>query len=339
MLFAMITTSSGCCLTTVNVTIAAFNNRGWLHFMKGIILAGGSGTRLYPVTKHINKHLLPVYDKPMIYYPLSNLMLAGIRDILLITTPKDTTAYQALLGDGSHLGLNISYAAQPKPEGLAQALIIGESFIGSDNVCLILGDNVFYGQDLMRKLEMAEKKLPGAVVFAYYVDEPQRYGVVAFDQNNRIADIIEKPVNPPSHYAVTGLYFYDSNAVEYAKSLKPSARGELEITDLNRIYLQKGKLSVELLGRGYAWLDTGTCQSLLEASQFVALLEQRQGLKIACPEEIAWRKGYITTEQMIQLAEPLKKSGYGQYLLKIIDKQYAEQNIGEAYFGTMGMTT
>jgi len=303
--------------------------------MKGIILAGGSGTRLYPVTKHINKHLLPVYDKPMIYYPLSNLMLAGIRDILIITTPKDATTYEELLGDGSHLGIHISYAEQPKPEGLAQALIIGESFIGNDNVCLILGDNVFYGQDLMLKLENAEKKLPGAVVFAYYVDEPQRYGVVAFDKNNRVVDIIEKPTNPPSHYAVTGLYFYDCKAVEYAKSLKPSARGELEITDLNRIYLQQGKLNVELLGRGYAWLDTGTCQSLLEASQFVALLEQRQGLKIACPEEIAWRKGYITSEQMITLAEPLKKSGYGQYLLKIIDRQYAEQNSGEAYFGTM----
>lgn len=306
--------------------------------MKGIILAGGSGTRLYPVTKHINKHLLPVYDKPMIYYPLSNLMLAGIRDILLITTPKDAGTYQDLLGDGSHLGIHISYAEQPKPEGLAQALIIGESFIDNDNVCLILGDNVFYGQDLMRKLENAEKKLPGAVVFAYYVDEPERYGVVAFDKNNRIVDIIEKPTHPPSHYAVTGLYFYDVNAVQYAKSLKPSARGELEITDLNRMYLQQGKLSVELLGRGYAWLDTGTCHSLLEASQFVALLEQRQGLKIACPEEIAWRKGYITSEQMIKLAEPLKKSGYGQYLLKIIDKQYAEQNRDEAYFGTMDIT-
>lgn len=303
--------------------------------MKGIILAGGSGTRLYPVTKHINKHLLPVYDKPMIYYPLSNLMMAGIRDILIITTPKDTSSYQDLLGDGSQLGIHISYAIQPKPEGLAQALIIGESFIGQDNVCLILGDNVFYGQDLMRKLENAEKKLPGAVVFAYYVDEPQRYGVVAFDKQNRIVDIIEKPTHPPSHYAVTGLYFYDANAVQYAKTLKPSARGELEITDLNRIYLQKEKLSVELLGRGYAWLDTGTCHSLLEASQFVAVLEQRQGLKIACPEEIAWRKGYITSDQIRQLAEPLKKSGYGQYLLKIIDKQYAEQNIEKAYFGTM----
>lgn len=303
--------------------------------MKGIILAGGSGTRLYPVTKHINKHLLPVYDKPMIYYPLSNLMLAGIRDILIITTPKDATTYQDLLGDGSHLGINISYAEQPKPEGLAQALIIGESFIDNDNVCLILGDNVFYGQDLMRKLENAEKKLPGAVVFAYYVDEPQRYGVVAFDKNNRIVDIIEKPTNPPSHYAVTGLYFYDAKAVEYAKSLRPSARGELEITDLNRIYLQQGKLSVELLGRGYAWLDTGTCHSLLEASQFVALLEQRQGLKIACPEEIAWRKGYITSEQVMQLAEPLKKSGYGQYLIKIVDRQYVEQDKEEAYLGTM----
>jgi len=307
--------------------------------MKGIILAGGTGTRLYPITKHINKHLLPVYDKPMIYYPLSNLMLAGIREILIITTPNDASTYEELLGDGSHLGIQISYAKQPKPDGLAQALIIGESFIGQDNVCLILGDNIFYGQDLMSKLENAEKKLPGAVVFAYYVDEPERYGVVAFDQHKRVIDIIEKPAHPPSHYAVTGLYFYDQNAVEYAKSLKPSARGELEITDLNRIYLQKGKLSVELLGRGYAWLDTGTCRSLLDASQFVALLEQRQGLKIACPEEIAWRKGYINSCQLSELAHPLKKSGYGQYLLKIIDKQHWEQHSEDAYFGTMELPT
>lgn len=303
--------------------------------MRGIILAGGSGTRLYPVTKHINKHLLPVYDKPMIYYPLSNLMLAGIRDILLITTPKDAKAYQDLLGDGSHLGLHITYAKQHKPEGLAQALIIGESFIGQDNVCLILGDNVFYGQDFMRKLENAEKKLPGAVVFAYYVDEPQHYGVIAFDNNHRVIDIVEKPVSPPSHYAITGLYFYDANAVDYAKSLKPSARGELEITDLNRIYLKKEKLSVELLGRGYAWLDTGTCHSLLEASQFVALLEKRQGLKIACPEEIAWRKKYITSEALMKLALPLKKSGYGQYLLKMIEK---ETHKDEIYLGTKEAT-
>lgn len=307
--------------------------------MKGIILAGGSGTRLYPITKHINKHLLPVYDKPMIYYPLSNLMLAGIRDILIITTPNDAATYAALLGDGSHLGIHICYAEQPKPEGLAQAFIIGESFIGQDNVCLILGDNIFYGQDLMSKLQNAEKKLPGAVVFAYYVDEPERYGVIAFDQQKRVIDIIEKPAHPPSNYAVTGLYFYDNHVVEYAKSLAPSARGELEITDLNRIYLQKGKLSVELLGRGYAWLDTGTSRSLLEASQFVALLEQRQGLKIACPEEIAWRKGYINSIQLGALAEPLKKSGYGQYLLKMIDKQQLEHHREDTYFGTMEVPT
>jgi glucose-1-phosphate thymidylyltransferase len=303
--------------------------------MKGIILAGGSGTRLAPITKHINKHLLPVYDKPMIYYPLSSLMLAGIRDILLISTPKDKTAYQDLLGDGSHLGLNISYAEQPRPEGLAQAFIIGESFIGADDVCLILGDNLFYGQGLIEKLENAKHKLPGAVTFAYYVDEPQRYGVVAFDQQNRVIDIVEKPANPPSHYAVTGIYFYDSRAVQFAKSLKPSARGELEITDLNRMYLQQGALHVELLGRGYAWLDTGTSQSLMEASQFVALIEKRQGLKVGCPEEIAWRKGYISTKQLAILAEPLKKSEYGQYLLKLI----GEQSIEKTYLGTLELVT
>ncbi len=299
--------------------------------MKGIILAGGSGTRLYPITKHINKHLLPVYDKPMIYYPLSTLMMADIRDILLITTPKDKATYQDLLGDGSHLGIHISYAIQEKPEGLAQALIIGESFIGDENVCLILGDNVFYGQDFISKLENAKNKLPGAVIFAYYVDEPSRYGVVSFDQYHRVIDIVEKPTNPPSHYAVTGLYFYDKLACDIAKSLTPSARGELEITDLNRVYLQRNRLHVELLGRGYAWLDTGTCKSLLDASQFVELLEERQGLKIACPEEIAWRKGYISTSQLNTLAHALKKSGYGQYLIKIIDSHSMENT----YLGTI----
>jgi len=306
--------------------------------MKGIILAGGSGTRLYPITKHINKHLLPIYDKPMIYYPLSSLMLAGIKNILLITTPEDKGTYNKLLGDGSHLGIHIEYAEQPQPDGLAQALIIGEKFIGSDNVCLILGDNVFYGQDLIKKLENAKTKLPGAVVFAYYVDEPQRYGVVAFDKNNKVIDIIEKPDNPPSNYAVTGIYFYDNRAAELAKSLKPSKRGELEITDLNKLYLQKGQLHVELLGRGYAWLDTGTCDSLLEASQFVSVLEERQGLKIACPEEIAWRKGYITKEQLSDLAKPLEKSGYGKYLLKIIARGHFEHGLEESYLGTRELT-
>lgn len=297
--------------------------------LKGIILAGGSGTRLYPITKHINKHLLPVYDKPMIYYPLSTLMMAGIKHILLIAAPRDINAYQALLHDGSHLGIHIEYAEQLQPNGLAEALIIGEEFIGDDHVCLILGDNLFYGQDLIKKLEQAKQKLPGAVVFAYYVDQPERYGVISFDKH-RVIDIIEKPSNPPSHYAVTGLYFYDHRAASYAKSLTPSARGELEITDLNRRFLQQNELHVELLGRGYAWLDTGTCHSLMEASQFVALLEQRQGLKIACPEEVAWRKKYISTEQLARLAQPLQKSGYGQYLLKLIDNQTEEM-----YLGTM----
>lgn len=285
--------------------------------MKGIILAGGSGTRLYPITKHINKHLLPVYDKPMIYYPLSTLLLAGIQEILLITTPKDMDTYQALLGDGSHLGIKIEYAAQPKPEGLAQAFIIGESFIGNDDVCLVLGDNIFYGTEFPVHLASAKKMLPGAVVFAYYVQDPERYGVVDFDEKGKVIDLIEKPTNPPSNYAVTGLYFYDSNVAEYAKTLKPSKRNELEITDLNKIYLQQGKLNVQIMGRGYAWLDTGTCHSLLEASQFVSILEERQGLRIACPEEIAWHQGYITTKQLRELAEPLKKSSYGQYLLKL----------------------
>jgi glucose-1-phosphate thymidylyltransferase len=285
--------------------------------MKGIILAGGSGTRLYPITKLLNKHLLPVYDKPMIYYPLSTLMLAGVTEILLITTPKDVENYKALLGDGSQLGISIEYAEQPKPEGLAQAFIIGESFIGNDDVCLILGDNIFYGRDFSLRLQNAKNSLPGAVVFAYYVQDPQRYGVVEFDEAGHVIDLIEKPVNPPSNYAVTGLYFYDSRAVAMAKKLKPSARNELEITDLNRAYLKEGALKVELLGRGYAWLDTGTCQSLLEASQFVAILEERQGMRIACPEEIAWHQGYISTDALRELATPLAKSSYGQYLLNL----------------------
>jgi glucose-1-phosphate thymidylyltransferase len=301
--------------------------------MKGIILAGGSGTRLYPITQYINKHLLPIHDKPMIYYPLSTLMLAGVREILLISTPKDKSTYRELLGNGAQFGIHIEYAEQPKPEGLAQALIIAESFIGQADVCLILGDNVFYGQGLIGKLEGARKKLPGAVIFAYYVDDPSHYGVIAFDDNKRVVNIIEKPANPPSHYAVTGLYFYDARAVEFAKSIKPSHRQELEITDLNNLYLQQGELHVELLGRGYAWLDTGTCHSLLEAAQFVATLEERQGLKIACPEEIAWRKGYISRDALSALAKPLEKSSYGQYLLKVIGKELVDR-MEEMYLGT-----
>lgn len=270
--------------------------------MKGIILAGGSGTRLYPLTKHVNKHLLPVYDKPMIYYPLSTLLLAGIREILLISTPRDLETYQALLGNGSHLGVNIQYAVQENPDGLAQAFIIGEQFIGNDSVCLILGDNIFYGPNLTVTLENNRKDLTGAVVYAYYVTDPERYGVVAFDADMRATTIVEKPKTAPSNYAVTGLYFYDNDVVSIAKSVKPSARGELEITDVNNIYLRHKRLKVQLLGRGYTWLDAGTCQSLLEASQFVAVVEERQGLKIASPEEIAWRKGYISTESIIQLS-------------------------------------
>lgn len=286
--------------------------------MKGIILAGGLGTRLYPLTKHVNKHLLPVYDKPMIYYPLTTLMLAGIRDILVISTSHDIPHYQTLLGDGTSLGIHIEYAEQPKPEGLAQALIIGESFIGNEDVCLILGDNIFYGTEFSIHLEEAKKKLPGAVVFAYFVQDPERYGVVDFDKQGHVINLIEKPTHPPSNYAVTGLYFYDHRAVQFAKTLKPSARGELEITDLNKIYLQRGELNVEVMGRGFAWLDTGTCDSLLEASQFVAILEARQGLKVACPEEIAWHQGYISTAELEKLALPLAQNNYGQYLLKLV---------------------
>ena len=285
--------------------------------MKGIILAGGSGTRLYPLTKHVNKHLLPVYDKPMIYYPLSTLLLAGIREILLISTPRDLEAYQALLGDGSHLGVHIEYIVQENPDGLAHAFILGEQFIGNDSVCLILGDNIFYGPNLTVTLENNRKNLSGAVVYAYYVTDPERYGVVAFDANRNATTIIEKPKVAPSNYAITGLYFYDNDVVSIAKSVKPSARGELEITDVNNIYLRHKRLKVQILGRGYTWLDAGTCHSLLEASQFVAVVEERQGLKIASPEEIAWRRGYITTEQLITQATALQKSSYGQYLLRI----------------------
>jgi glucose-1-phosphate thymidylyltransferase len=290
---------------------------------KGIILAGGSGTRLHPLTVSVSKQLMPVYDKPMIYYPIATLLLATIRDILIITTPRDREAYQTLLGDGGQWGVNFQYAVQPSPDGLAQAFLIGEAFIGRDPACLILGDNIYYGQGLSAVLRRAAARDRGATVFGYYVRDPEQYGVVSFDAQGRAVDIEEKPKKPKSNYAVTGLYFYDNEVVNVAKNIRPSARGELEITDVNRVYLERGELNVELLGRGYAWLDTGTHESLLAAAHFVQVVEQRQGLKVACPEEVAWRMGFIDDDRLARLAEPLAKSGYGRYLLELLERRIA----------------
>lgn len=288
--------------------------------MKGIILAGGSGTRLYPITKGISKQLIPVYDKPMIYYPLSTLMLAGIRDILVISTPEYTPLFESLLGDGSDFGINLSYKVQEHPNGLAEAFILGKEFIGSDSVCLILGDNIYYGSGLSKQLQEAAKKEDGATVFGYHVNDPERFGVVEFDENMHALSIEEKPEHPKSNYAVTGLYFYDNDVVEIAENLKPSDRGELEITDVNKEYLRRGKLDVKLMDRGYAWLDTGTHDSMLEAAGFISTIQKRQNLKVACLEEIAYRMHWISREKLIELAQPLKKNDYGQYLLRLADE-------------------
>jgi glucose-1-phosphate thymidylyltransferase len=289
--------------------------------MKGIILAGGSGTRLYPITSAISKQMLPVYDKPMIYYPLSVLMLAGIREILIISTPRDLPGFKSLLGDGKSLGLNFCYKEQPSPDGLAQAFILGEEFIGNDTVCMILGDNIFYGHGFGDALLKTAELKEGACIFGYYVTDPERYGVVEFDKNKKVLSIEEKPAQPKSNFAVTGLYFYDNSVVKKARSLKPSPRGELEITDLNRVYLEEGTLDIKLMGRGMAWLDTGTYESLLQAANFIATLEQRQGLKASCIEEIAYKRGFITKNQLLELAQPIKKSQYGKYLLRIASEE------------------